>query len=77
MFDCTTGSFFGRTYKSARPLPLADRGSGLVETEEPEVLYMVSSIKDANAVTVVEAVLVVHDVAGVTLQVWQDSVLTA
>lgn len=72
MFDCSTGSFFGRTYTSARALSLADRGSGLVETEEPEVLYMVSSIKDANAVTVVEAVLVVHDVAGVTLQVWHS-----
>lgn len=30
---------------------------------------MVSSIKDNNASTVVEAVLVVHDVSGVTLQV--------
>lgn len=68
-FDCSTGTFFGRTYTSVRAFSLTDRGSGLVETEDAEVIYMVSSIKDNNASTVVEAVLVVHDVSGVTLQV--------
>ena len=69
LFDCSSGSFFGRTYTSVRACALTDRGNGLVENEDPEVLYLVSSIKDNNAATVVEAVLVVHDVAGVTLQV--------
>lgn len=69
LFDASAGSFFGRTYTSARSLALTDRGSGLVETEDAEVLYMISSIKDNNAATIVEAVLVVHDAAGVALQV--------
>lgn len=69
LFDYSSGSYFGRTYTSARSLALTDRGSGLVETEDAEVLYMISSIKDNNAATIVEAVLVVHDAAGVALQV--------
>ena len=72
LFDFSAGSFFGSTYASARALALTDRGAGLVETEDAEVLYLVSSIKDDNAATIVEAVLVVHDASGVVLQVWKS-----
>ncbi len=58
LYDPSSASFFGRTHVSGRLLPLADVGGGIVEIGA-DLVYCLSTLRDAGVVAVVEPCLCV------------------